>query len=105
MAQESKAFLSIDSLCKSFGQGEARVQVLKDISCDIERGEICVLFGPSGSGKSTFLNMVGGLEPADSEEGLGLVPEHGCLFSEAFLFLRVDPVDHTFLLYILSILP
>lgn len=66
MAQESKAFLSIDSLCKSFGQGEARVQVLKDISCDIERGEICVLFGPSGSGKSTFLNMVGGLEPADS---------------------------------------
>lgn len=66
MAQESKAFLSINSLCKSFGQGEARVQVLKDISCDIERGEICVLFGPSGSGKSTFLNMVGGLEPADS---------------------------------------
>ena len=66
MAQESKAFLSIDSLSKSFGQGEARVQVLKDISCDIERGEICVLFGPSGSGKSTFLNMVGGLEPADS---------------------------------------
>ena len=40
--------------------------MLKDISCDIERGEICVLFGPSGSGKSTFLNMVGGLEPADS---------------------------------------
>ena len=66
MAQASKAFLSIGNLSKSFGQGEARVQVLKDISCDIERGEICVLFGPSGSGKSTFLNMVGGLEPADS---------------------------------------
>lgn len=65
MAQASKAFLSIGNLSKSFGQGEARVQVLKDISCDIERGEICVLFGPSGSGKSTFLNMVGGLEPAD----------------------------------------
>jgi len=65
VAQESKAFLSIGNLSKSFGQGEARVQVLKDISCDIERGEICVLFGPSGSGKSTFLNMVGGLEPAD----------------------------------------
>ena len=30
------------------------------------RGEICVLFGPSGSGKSTFLNMLGGLEPADA---------------------------------------
>lgn len=66
MAKETQAFLSISSLSKSFGQGEARVQVLKDISCDIDRGEICVLFGPSGSGKSTFLNMVGGLEPADS---------------------------------------
>ncbi|MBR2682007.1 MAG: ABC transporter ATP-binding protein [Atopobiaceae bacterium] len=66
MATETQAFLSIGSLSKSFGQGDARVQVLKDISCDIERGEICVLFGPSGSGKSTFLNMVGGLEPADS---------------------------------------
>lgn len=65
MAQE-RAFLSIKDLMKSYGDGEARTQVLKGISTDIERGEICVLFGPSGSGKSTFLNMVGGLEPADS---------------------------------------
>lgn len=64
MAQ--RAFLSIRDLTKSYGDGEARTQVLKGISTDIERGEICVLFGPSGSGKSTFLNMVGGLEPADS---------------------------------------
>lgn len=64
MAQH--AFLSIRDLTKSYGDGEARTQVLKGISTDIERGEICVLFGPSGSGKSTFLNMVGGLEPADS---------------------------------------
>ncbi len=64
MAQ--RAFLSIRDLTKSYGDGEARTQVLKGISTDIEHGEICVLFGPSGSGKSTFLNMVGGLEPADS---------------------------------------
>ena len=64
MAQ--RAFLSIRDLTKSYGDGEARVQVLKGISTEINRGEICVLFGPSGSGKSTFLNMVGGLEPADS---------------------------------------
>jgi putative ABC transport system ATP-binding protein len=64
MAQQG--FLSIRDLTKSYGNGEARVQVLKGISTEINRGEICVLFGPSGSGKSTFLNMVGGLEPADS---------------------------------------
>ena len=61
-----QAFLSIRDLTKSYGDGEARVKVLKGISTEINRGEICVLFGPSGSGKSTFLNMVGGLEPADS---------------------------------------
>ena len=61
----SESFLSIRSLTKSYGEGETRTEVLKGISTDIDRGEICVLFGPSGSGKSTFLNMVGGLEPAD----------------------------------------
>ena len=34
------------------------------MTCDIEKGQVCVLLGPSGSGKSTFLNLVGGLEPA-----------------------------------------
>ena len=66
MAAHSSAFLAIRDLTKSYGSGEARTQVLKGITTDIDRGEICVLFGPSGSGKSTFLNMVGGLEPADS---------------------------------------
>lgn len=64
MAQD--AFLAITDLRKSYGTGEAQVEVLKGISTTMARGEICVLFGPSGSGKSTFLNMVGGLEPADS---------------------------------------
>ena len=63
---DGQAFLSINNLIKSYGEGEARTQVLKGLSTTIDRGEICVLFGPSGSGKSTFLNLVGGLEPADS---------------------------------------
>ena len=65
MAMQERAFLTISDLTKSYGDGEAKTQVLKGVSTQIERGEICVLFGPSGSGKSTFLNMVGGLEPAD----------------------------------------
>ena len=66
MATQGQGFLSISNLTKSYGAGEARTQVLKGISTEVDKGEICVLFGPSGSGKSTFLNMVGGLEPADS---------------------------------------
>lgn len=65
MTEQGQGFLTIRNLTKSYGEGEARTEVLKGISTDIDRGEICVLFGPSGSGKSTFLNMVGGLEPAD----------------------------------------
>ena len=65
MATQGQAFLSICNLTKSYGAGEARTQVLKGISTEVDKGEICVLFGPSGSGKSTFLNLVGGLEPAD----------------------------------------
>ncbi len=61
----SDGFLRITDLHKHYGEGEAKVEVLRGITTSLDRGEICVLLGPSGSGKSTFLNLVGGLEPAD----------------------------------------
>ena len=59
-------FLEINNLKKSFGTGESRVEVLKEIQFSVEKGEICVLLGPSGSGKSTLLNIIGGIDEADS---------------------------------------
>lgn len=59
-------FLEIKDLKKGFGSDENRVEVLKGISFEIEKGEICVLLGPSGSGKSTLLNIIGGIDEADS---------------------------------------
>ena len=59
-------FLEINGIKKSFGEGESRVDVLKGIDLQIEKGEICVLLGPSGSGKSTLLNIIGGIDDADS---------------------------------------
>lgn len=58
--------LEIKDLKKSYGEGSARVDVLKGISTQIEKGQMCVILGPSGSGKSTFLNLIGGLDSADS---------------------------------------
>ena len=59
-------FLEIQDLKKSFGQGEAKTEVLKGINLSVEKGEIFVLLGPSGSGKSTLLNIIGGIDSADS---------------------------------------
>ena len=59
-------FLEIQDLKKSFGQGEAKTEVLKGINFSVEKGEICVLLGPSGSGKSTLVNSIGGIDSADS---------------------------------------
>ena len=51
-------FLEISGIKKHFGEGDSRVDVLKGIDLQIEKGEICVLLGPSGSGKSTLIKML-----------------------------------------------
>lgn len=58
-------FLDIKGIRKSFGTGDSRVDVLKGLNLEIEKGEFCVLLGPSGSGKSTLLNIIGGIDVAD----------------------------------------
>ena len=58
-------FLEIRGIKKSFGTGDSRVNVLKGLDLDIEKGEFCVLLGPSGSGKSTLLNIIGGIDGGD----------------------------------------
>lgn len=59
-------FLELSEIKKSFGSNDNRVDVLKGINCQINKGEICVLLGPSGSGKSTLLNIIGGIDSPDS---------------------------------------
>jgi ABC-type Fe3+/spermidine/putrescine transport system ATPase subunit len=55
-------FLRLDRLVKSFGS----TPVLRDLSLEVERGEVLALLGPSGSGKTTALRLIGGFERPDS---------------------------------------
>lgn len=59
-------FLTVKDLKKSFGSASNKVEVLKGINFEVNKGVICVLLGPSGSGKSTLLNIIGGIDDADS---------------------------------------
>ena len=59
-------YLEIRDLTKSYGEGSGHTQVLRGVTTDLQRGQICAILGPSGSGKSTLLHCVGALERPDS---------------------------------------
>lgn len=54
--------IRLEHVKKSFG----KLEVLKDVSLDVEKGEVVVILGPSGSGKTTFLRCINFLERADA---------------------------------------
>jgi polar amino acid transport system ATP-binding protein len=54
--------IKVDSLAKSYGE----LDVLKDISFSVHKGEVLAILGPSGSGKSTLLRIITHLETAEA---------------------------------------
>ena len=54
--------LELSAVSKSFGEGDARLEVLKSIDINLNPGEMLALLGSSGAGKSTLLHIMGGLD-------------------------------------------
>lgn len=54
--------LQVQHLYKTYGNGEAKVEALKDVSFTLSQGEFVAVVGESGSGKSTLLNCIGALD-------------------------------------------
>ena len=60
--------LETKHLKKYYGQGDILVKAVDDISISVEKGEFVAIVGTSGSGKTSLLNLLGGLDYADSGE-------------------------------------
>ena len=65
---DEKDILTARNLHKYFGQGQARVHVLRGCDLAVRRGEFLAVMGPSGCGKSTLLHILGLMtEPSPAE--------------------------------------
>jgi len=63
-----KIAVKITTVCKGFGEGEARTEVLKEVNFEARMGELLMLVGPSGCGKTTLLSVIAGTLAVDRGE-------------------------------------
>ena len=60
------AFIEATDVSKTYTVGTARIEVLRQLSLAVERGEMVAVVGASGVGKSTLLHVLGGLDGVDT---------------------------------------
>lgn len=60
--------IELKNVSKSYGSGSAKVEALKDVNFEAQKGEVVLIEGPSGAGKSTFLTIAGALQKPTSGE-------------------------------------
>jgi putative ABC transport system ATP-binding protein len=90
------SMLELREVSKSYGQGSAEVQALREVSLSAQEGAMIAVMGPSGSGKSTLLTIAGTLEePTSGEVLLGGQPV-GKLSRSAKARLRRRVIGYVF---------
>ena len=69
--QDPGAVVTASGVSRRFGEGDTAVTALRDVSVEIERGQLTAVMGPSGSGKSTLMHILAGLDkPTEGTVGV-----------------------------------
>ncbi len=95
----SHPLIRVQGISKHFGEGETRVDALRDVSIDVHPGQVVALRGPSGSGKTTLLNVIGCiLDPSSGSMELDgeRVLEGGRWLRTDLRKLRLDKIGFIF---------
>ncbi len=97
-SQQAAPLVRVKNVSKHFGDGDARVDALRDVSIDVFPGQVIALLGPSGSGKSTLLNVIGCIiEPTEGTLELdGDVVFDGNWMHADLRKLRLDKIGFIF---------
>ncbi len=95
----SHPLIRVQGISKHFGEGETRVDALRNVSLDVHPGQVVALRGPSGSGKTTLLNVIGCiLDPSSGSMELDgeRVLEGGRWIRTDLRRLRLDKIGFIF---------
>lgn len=98
------AYLELNNICKTYGQGDNTTEVLSNINLSIEEGEFVAIVGFTGSGKTTLVNLINGLVAPTSGEVIfkgapvtGTSHERGVIFQNYSLLPWLTVAQNVFM--------
>lgn len=99
MMKEYKHIIKCENICKSYGDGDTKLRVLKSVSLEINDGEFLMLVGPSGSGKTTLISIIAGTLSLDNGKCMVMGHDYSKFSQDQMLNFRAANIGFVFQSY------